>query len=252
MRECDIPAAARRVERETRGTVMTETPSHTPPFVSRWLETLSDIPLTDIAPDASATGIFSADLINGFLREGALASERIDRITPRVLELVNRAWDHGVRHYVFLQDTHSKDNPEFRAYPPHCIQGTRESEMIDELKHLPFADSFHIIPKNALHPAVETTFDELWDEQRQITRAIVVGDCTDLCAYHLAMHLRMRANALGLQDFEVIVPADCVETFDIPERDDLEPGVAHPGDFFHDVFLYHLASNGIRVVRSIT
>ncbi len=231
---------------------MTETLSSTPSFVTRWLDTLSDIPLADIAPDPGTTGIFSADLINGFLREGALASERINSITPCVLDLITRAWDYGVQHYVFLQDTHTEDNPEFRAYPPHCIAGTRESEMLHEIRNLPFADTFHIIEKNALHPAVETEFDELWDEQSHINRAIVIGDCTDLCANHLAMHLRMRANALGLQDFEVIVPADCVETFDIPEREDLEPGAAHPGDFFHDVFLYHLASNGIRVVRSIT
>jgi nicotinamidase-related amidase len=224
----------------------------TPPFVSRWLDTIPAARLDEIAPDPATTGIFSADIINGFLREGALASERVDGITQPVLDLLTRAWDYGVRHYVFLQDTHTPDNPEFRAYPPHCIAGTEESEMIPELRALPFADAFHIIEKNALHPAVETTFDQLWDEQSHVNRAIVIGDCTDLCVHQLAMHLRVRANALGLQDFEVIVPVDCVQTFDIPERADLPPGVAHPGDFFHDVFLYHLASNNIRIVSSIT
>ncbi len=225
---------------------------HTPPFVTRWLDTLQDARLDELAPDPSTTGIFSADLINGFLREGALASERIDQLTDPVLRLLHRAWDHGVRHYVFLQDTHTDDNPEFRAYPPHCIAGTVESEMIPEISRLPFADAFRIIEKNSLHPAVETTFNDLWDEQRHITTAIVIGDCTDLCVNHLAMHLRMRANALGLHEFEVVIPADCVDTFDIPESDAVEPGGAHPGDFFHEVFLYHLASNGIRVVRGIS
>jgi nicotinamidase-related amidase len=225
---------------------------HTPAFVTRWLDTLQHARLDEIAPDPSTTGIFSVDLINGFLREGALASDRIDQLTDPVLRLLHRAWDYGVRHYVFLQDAHTPDNPEFRAYPPHCIAGTAESEMIPEIARLPFADAFRIIEKNSLHPAVETTFNDLWDEQRHITTAIVIGDCTDLCVNHLAMHLRMRANALGLQQFEVVIPADCVDTFDIPESDVVEPGDAHPGDFFHEVFLYHLASNGIRVVRSIS
>ena len=226
--------------------------SHTPAFVTRWIEHLPDVPMEEIAPDPKATGVFSADMINGFLREGALSSNRVDQLTAPVLNLLQRTWDYGVRHYVFLQDTHTEDNPEFRSYPPHCIAGTSESEMIPEIANLPFTDAFTVIEKNSLHPAVETTFNELWDEQRHIDRAIVVGDCTDLCVNHLAMHLRMRANALGLQNFEVIIPANCVDTFDIPESDDLEPGMAHPGDFFHDVFLYHLASAGVRVVRSIT
>lgn len=223
----------------------------TPAFITRWLETLPDVRIEEIAPEPATTGIFSADLINGFLREGALASPRIDALTEPVVRLLHRAWDYGVKHYVFLQDTHTEDNPEFRAYPPHCIAGTSESEMIPELARLPFADAFHIIEKNSLHPAVETGFNDLWDQQRHIDRAIVIGDCTDLCVNHLAMHLRMRANALGLHEFDVIIPANCVNTFDIPDSEDADPGTAHPGDFFHNVFLYHLASNGIRVVNSI-
>ena len=224
----------------------------TPAFVTRWLETIPDVRLDDIAPDPATTAIFSADLINGFLREGALASDRIDQVTQPVLKLLRRAWDYGVRDYAFLQDTHAEDNPEFRSYPPHAIRGTSESEMIPEIAQLPFADAFTIIEKNSLHPALETTFNDLWDTNHHLRTAIVIGDCTDLCVNHLAMHLRMRANALGRDEFDVVIPADCVETFDIPESDETEPGAAHPGDFFHEVFLYHLAQNGIRVVRSIS
>lgn len=223
----------------------------TPGFVRRWLDTLPNARLEEIAPDPSTTAFFSADIINGFLREGPLASERVNRITEPVIELLKRAWDYGVRHYVFLQDTHTEDNPEFNSYPPHCIAGTAESQMIPELKELPFSDSFTVVEKNSLHPAVETKFNEGWDDISHVRTAIVIGDCTDLCVHQLAMHLRMRANALGIQDFQVIVPMNSVETFDIPESEDVEPGTAHPADFFHDVFLYHMALNGIRVVKSI-
>jgi hypothetical protein len=66
------------------------------------------------------------------------------------------------------------------------------------------------------------------------------------------MHLRLRANALGLDDFEVIVPVNAVDTFDIPADEETQVGAAHPGAFFHEVFLYHMASNGIRVVAELT
>lgn len=223
----------------------------TPEFVQRWLDTLPDVQLDDIAPDPKLAAVFSTDMTNGFLREGALASPRVNQLTEPVVTLVQAAWDHGVRSFVFTQDTHSEDTPEFQAYPPHCVAGTPESEMIVELARLPFAESFTTVPKNSLNPAIETRFDAWWDKHRDLQTAIVVGNCTDLCVYQLAMHLRMRANALDNHDFAVIVPANAVDTFDIPEQDDLTPGDAHPGEFFHDVFLYHMASNGIRVVRSV-
>lgn len=226
--------------------------SDIPQFVTRWLETVPAARLDAIAPDPSTTAIFGADIINGFLRHGALSSDRVDGITGPVIDLVQRAWDHGVREYVFLQDTHTEDNPEFNAYPPHAIAGTSESEMIPELAELPFADHFTVIEKNSLHPAVETEFDAWWDARMHLRTAIVIGDVTDLCVTALAMHLRLRANALGIQDFQVIVPMDCVDTFDIPDGPDVEPGAAHPGDFFHAVWLYYLQSNTIKIVRSIT
>jgi nicotinamidase-related amidase len=228
------------------------TSSDIPPFVARWLETVKAARLDDVAPDPTTAAIFSADLINGFLREGALSSERIDAVTGPVLDLVQRAWEYGIRDFVFLQDAHPADTPEFEAYPAHAVAGTSESEMIPELTALTFADHFTIIQKNSLHPAIDTGFDAWLDAHPNLRTAIVIGDCTDLCVTALAMHLRLRANARGIQGFQVVLPMDCVETFDIPDDPKLPPGVAHPADFFHAVWLYHLASNNIRIVRQLS
>jgi len=223
----------------------------TPDFVTRWIATLPIGELARIAPDPSATAVFSADMIDGFLRSGALASPRVAALTRPVVSVYHAAWEHGVREFVLLQDRHDPETPEFRAYPPHCVAGTPESVTIPELSDLPWADLFTIIPKNSLNPAIATPFDGWLEAHPEITTAIVVGNCTDLCVYQLAMHLRMRANALNLPLFEVIVPANAVQTFDIPDSAVTPPGQAHPGDFFHDIFLYHMASNGIRILATI-
>lgn len=222
----------------------------TPAFITSWLKTLNSATLPEVAPDPGSTAIFSADMINGFLHEGPLASERVLALAAPVISLFEDAWAHGIREFVLLQDRHDPTTPEFRTYPPHCVAGTPESDTIPELMKLPFHDSFTIIAKNSLNPAVETVFDAWLDDHPQIVNAIVVGDCTDLCTYQLAMHLRMRANALNLQTFDVIVPANAVDTFDIPVAG-TDVGQAHPGGFFHNVFLYHMMSNGIRIVRSL-
>ncbi len=170
-----------------------------------------------------------------------------------MVDLFQRAHALGVRHFVFLQDTHHPETPEFEAWPIHCVQGTDESEMIPELKALPVSDTFTVIPKNSLHPALETEFDAWLDAHPELRTAIVVGNCTDLCVYSLAMHLRMRHNARNIAGVSVIVPANAVQTYDLPVDTAAEIGaMAHPGDFFHEVFLYHMALNGIDVVRELT
>jgi len=66
------------------------------------------------------------------------------------------------------------------------------------------------------------------------------------------MYLKMRANALMLE-YEVLVPEDCVQTYDFSvERAQAIGAIPHDGDLLHLIALYHMALNGVRVVRTIT
>lgn len=224
----------------------------TPAFVHDWYETLQPAEISKVAPDPEAAAVFSADMINGFVHEGPLSSDRVNAIAKPVRDVFQRAWDYGIRAFALGQDTHSEDTPEFRAYPPHAIAGSSESDTIPELKKLDFAEHLTIFPKNSLHPAIGTDFDAWLDSKPEIDKAIVVGNCTDLCVYQLAMHLRMRANAMNHPTFDVIVPANAVDTFDISTSEAQAVGEAHPGEFFHKTFLYHMASNGVRIASEIT
>ena len=225
--------------------------SDLPVWVQDWFDGLEATDLASLASDSQSVALFSADMIVGFCDTGNLASPRVDALTGPVVDLFQRSFALGVREFVLLQDTHSASTPEFRAWPVHCVEGTVESQTIPELNALPFQGLFTVIEKNSLGPGHGTRFNRWLDEHPAITTAIVVGDCTDLCTYQLAMHLRLRANALNLDQFEVIIPADAVDTYDLPDGG-AGGAFVHPGDFFHQVFLYHLALNGIRVVRSLT
>lgn len=224
----------------------------TPTFIAKWLDKLPDERIDELVRDPATGAVFCTDMTIGFCDQGPLASDRVDRLTDPIVALFQRCWEYGIRDFVLPHDTHTKDTPEFRSWPPHCVRGTVEAQTIPELDALPFSDHYTIIEKNSLNPAIETGFDAWLDEHPEIEMAIVAGNCTDLCVYQLAMHLRMRANAKGLMGFDVVVPMNVVDTFDIPLEAAKEGGFPHPGDFFHDVFLYHMAMNGIRIVRSLT
>jgi nicotinamidase-related amidase len=223
-----------------------------PAWISDWFARLEPLPLSSVTGDPATVAIFSADMVVGFCDSGNLASPRLDRLTEPVVDLFKWAWTLGVREFVLLQDTHDPNTPEFRTWPGHCLRGSAESQMIPELAALRFRNQYTIIPKNSIAPGHATNFDRWLDMHPGITTAIVVGNCTDLCTYSLAMHLRLRANARNLQDFDVVVPANAVDTYDLPIAGAPPEALPHPGDFFHQVFLYHMALNGIRVVRALT
>jgi nicotinamidase-related amidase len=234
-------------------TISAATEVEAPEFVRRWVGELKTLPLAEVVADPAATAIFSTDMIVGFCDRGPLASPRVDALTGPVVDLFERCHQFGVRHFVLTQDTHDPAAAEFETWPVHCVRGTAEAEMIAELKELPFAELFTVVEKNSLHPGLETDFDRWVDAHPEIRTAIIVGDCTDLCVYQVAMHLRLLHNARNVAGVRVIVPANAVQTFDFPEEAARAAGVmAHPGDFFHQTFLYHMGLNGIEVVRALT
>lgn len=221
-------------------------------YLEHWYEHLPTPTLAEVIGDDPANVVLmSVDMINGFCKEGPLASERVGALAGPVVSIFQRAYDLGVRNLVLTQDTHDPNTEEFQAYPPHCVRGTAESEAIDELKALPFYNDITIIEKNALNSYVHTTLNEWLAQRPNLETFIIVGDCTDLCVYATAMHARIEANARTIHR-RVIVPASTVDTFDITVNTAQAAGIkAHDGDLHHVLFLHHMALNGVEVVRDL-
>ncbi len=150
-----------------------------------------------------------------------------------------------------LQDAHPGDSLQFEDFGRHAMEGTLESETVDELAALPFSDGFTVMPKESLDPAHGTGFDRWFDERPRLSAVVVVGDCTDICVYQTAMHLETRSTANRIP-YRVIVPASCVQTYDVSVARARESGgLPHDADVLHLIFLYHLALCGVRVVAEV-
>jgi nicotinamidase-related amidase len=220
-------------------------------YVESWLQQIPTIQAKEIFAQPDTCVITAVDIINGFIRFGALASPRVEPIIKPVTRLMQTAWDSGVTKILHMTDRHEPDALEFKSYPPHCLRDTAESEPVDELKTLPFANHIQIIPKNTVASGLQTEFEDWVIVHPEVETFVVVGDVTDICVYQLAMYLQLDANARHLTR-RVIIPENCVQTFDRPaSAAQKEGGFAHDGDLLHAVFLYHMASNGIEVVKAI-
>jgi nicotinamidase-related amidase len=222
-------------------------------YVKEWSDNLPQAEISQIIEEAGGpekVAVVGVDLIEGFCRIGTLASPRVRNIIEPVVEIFKKAHELGVRDFILPQDTHSPDTPEFKAFPPHCIAGSEESETVKEIKDLPFFNEMKIIRKNSINSGIGVELREFLAKMN-VKRIIVVGDCTDLCTYQLAMYLRLLANDRGY-DWEVIVPINAIDTYDLPvEIARSIEAPAHPGDFFHVVFLYHMHLNGIKCVSHL-
>lgn len=164
------------------------------------------------------------DMQNGFLREGNLASERCLRALPRVVEEVESALAAGAR-VIFTADTHEPDDAEFAVFPEHCVRGTREADLVDELTGYLDHELVHLVRKRRYSALFETELEGLL-HRFAVDEVRVCGVCTDICVLHTAADLRNR-------DVAVTVVAAATETFDAPH---------HPGDVAQEHALSHITA----------
>ncbi len=147
--------------------------------------------------------VLVVDMVRGFCEEGRslYVGPTIREIIARIRDLLRRETANG-SHVIFLCDTHDSDDLEFEMFPPHCIRGTDEPEVIPELRE--FAGE--VIPKRRYSGFYETNLGQRLAELKP-DKIIVVGDCTNICVLYTVADARNR-------DYSVEVPADCVTTFD--------------------------------------
>jgi nicotinamidase-related amidase len=219
-------------------------------WLSEWNKNLKKLDWENLG-NPKTVAIISVDMVVGFCHKGPLSSENVKNIIPNVVEVFKKAHNSGVENFLLLQDTHDKNAEEFHAYPPHCIEGTDESENIPELANLSFVNLYTTFKKNSLSPAYDTEFDKWIKDHPEVTTFIIVGDCTDLCVYTIAMHLRMSANALRIAR-RVIIPENSVATYDMSVEKAKElTALPHDAKLLHDLFLYHMALNAIEVYAKV-
>lgn len=220
-------------------------------YLDQWISELPTIYLQEIGSNPERVALVSVDVIKGFCNQGPLASPRVAKIVDPIVTLMNNAWDHGVNKIILCQDCHETEAVEFSSWPPHCIRDTEEAQTVQEIQQLPFFEKILVLEKNSIASGLIKEFQQWVVAHPEVDTYIVVGDCTDLCTYQLAMFLRLDANERQVKR-EVLLPENCVQTYDMSVETAQQFGAfPHPGDLLHAVFLYHMALNGVKVVKQI-
>ena len=150
--------------------------------------------------------VLVADMVRGFVEldhdgeKHNLYFDEARRIIPNVRRLLEQERARG-SHIIYVCDTHDPDDKEFEMFPPHCVRGSVECELIAELQDIPG----ELMPKNRYSAFVNTPLEQRLAELRP-EKLTICGVCTDICVLHTTSDARNR-------DYPVEVPADCVATF---------------------------------------
>ena len=152
-----------------------------------------------------ANAVVVIDMVKGFLEPGhnLYCGDASRQIIPKVADLLKREKEAG-SSILFVCDNHEPDDLEFRMFPPHCIIGTAETEVVDELTK--FVEPGALVPKNRYSGFFGTDLEKRLADLAP-DKIILCGVCTDICVLHTASDARNR-------DYTVEVPKDCVASFD--------------------------------------
>ena len=149
-----------------------------------------------------SNAVLVVDMIRGFCEEGhpLYVGNAAREIIPNIQRLLEReiAKETSI---LYLCDQHAPDDPEFELFPPHCVIGTPEVEVITELSCYPG----DIIPKTCYSGFYNTILDKRLKDIAP-EKLIVCGVCTDICVLFTVADARNR-------QYHVDVPIDCVASF---------------------------------------
>ncbi len=173
-----------------------------------------------------ANAVLVIDMLRGFMEEGYPlslgAGARV--IIPGIQKLLERELARGSKVF-FICDNHDPEDLEFKMFPPHCIEGTKEAEVIPEMSAYPG----EVIPKKRYSGFYGTKLEDKL-QQLKLEKLVVCGVLTNICVMHTTADARNR-------DYEVEIPVECV---------------ASPDEAAHRFALEHMDKVlGARLVREV-
>ena len=215
-----------------------QTPDNCKNVVIELINEINGLPtmsLSDFAPEKTA--MIVVDVVNGFIREGAMASPLVEDIIPEVAKLMDKCNKAEIPVVAFA-DCHKEDCSEFATFPPHCIENTSESELVDELKKV---GGYFLMKKNSTNGFHEKIFKQCLIQNPTTNTFIVVGDCTDICVMQFCLTLKTWYTQQN-RNIDIYIPVNAVETYDAP---------GHDADFMNIAAYKLMKDSGIRFVKEI-
>eukprot|EP00244_Chara_vulgaris_P006498 TRINITY_DN2464_c0_g1_i2.p1 TRINITY_DN2464_c0_g1~~TRINITY_DN2464_c0_g1_i2.p1 ORF type:complete len:250 (+),score=55.24 TRINITY_DN2464_c0_g1_i2:46-795(+) len=211
-------------------------------------------------------GLVIVDEVNGFAAVGSgnLAPKEPDASVACMVEetaRLARAFSDRKWPILAFLDTHEPDKPE-PPYPPHCIIGTGEENLVPALEWLEKDPAVTLVRKDCIDGFIgairkdgSNAFCD-WVAANELEKVLVVGICTDICVLDFVVSILSARNHNILPPLkDVLVYSKGCSTYSLPraeaESSGLGPYAAHPQDITHYIGLYIMAARGAVLVDTV-
>lgn len=182
--------------------------------------------------------LINVDMVNGFVKKGAMADSYIEHIIPEHIKLIKQIQEKE-EAIAIIKDTHKENCREFKRYPAHCVEGTEEAQLVKELEQFE-KDSF-VYLKNSTSTIYAPNFIEDINKMVNLKEVIIIGCCTDICVLNLAIPLQNYFDQKD-RDVKITIPKNAVETYDAPE---------HKREEYNEMAFKLMAQAGINLVENL-
>ena len=153
--------------------------------------------------------VIVVDMINGFIKKGSMCDTSICKIIPDMKRYLKNERDKG-NTIIFIKEAHDIDCVEFKKFPMHCVKGTQEAQIIEELT--PFVDKENVYEKNSTCAIFAKNFLKDLSKMNNLKKINICGCCTDICVLNLTLPLVNYFDERNIK-MEIIVNKNLVATF---------------------------------------
>lgn len=188
--------------------------------------------------DSESTALFVVDMVEGFARQGAMASPRVEALIAP-----SPPWRGGARRRAFrswpLQTRTRRTAWSFRPIPRTACAAPKRRGCArrSRRRRRSIRYSKRTRPTGSSSPVFE-----LWRrEHATATTYLVTGDCTDICVLQFVLSAKAWHNTRNLP-LRILVPTALTDTFDAP---------GHPADTLGAAALYLMEAAGAELYGDV-
>ena len=184
--------------------------------------------------------LYMIDMNNGFVNFGAMANPEYNKLVPEQLKMIEK-FRKEQELVNFVLEKHDPNATEFKKYPPHCVEGTPEADLIPEFINEQNKKNTNTYYKNCINGMLTGNVQEDLKRLKGLREIVLEGVCTDLCVMDFGRTLARYLDEINREAVMFLVKNAC-DTYDAPD---------HNKDEWNDIAYRVLQQAGVIIVDDI-
>ena len=182
--------------------------------------------------------LYVVDMVKGFVNEGIMHDNYIAHTIEEQIKLIKKAKKEN-QGISFIKEAHYENSVEFETFPMHCVIGTSEAELVDELQE--YEEDALVYLKNSTSAIFAPRLLDDISKAKNLKEVVVVGCCTDICVLNFVIPLKNYFNQMN-RNVKIFVVESATETYGAPN---------HNREEYNEIAYKLIKQSGVEIVKNI-